>query len=397
MKVVIIHQYYKTPDEGGAIRSYYIARHLAALGHEVNVITAFNNRKYKVKNEGPVTVHYLPVYYTNHLSFSSRIHAFYRFVRKSIDLLKKLQPVDLNYVITTPLTTGLIAQYAKRKYGTPYFFEVGDLWPDAPVSLGVLKNHLLKKLAYKLEETSYINACEIVALSPDIKTAIEQKVPGKNAEVITNFADTTFFAPEDKRESLLKKFNTRGKFVVTYTGTVGMANHLEYLLDVAAVAQEEGKNIQFLIAGSGARWEAIRQQALDRDLRHITFIDFLDKEGVKEVLNISDAVFISFKNAPVLATGSPNKFFDGLAAGKVIVINFKGWISTLVKKHQCGFSYAPEDPRAFLDQVEQYINDSQLLHEAQARSRQLAGQFTPAVQLEKLTLLIEKFNQAQRP
>lgn len=397
MKIVIIHQYYKTPEEGGAIRSYYIAKHLAALGHEVNVITAFNDKKYQVKKDDRVTIHYLPVYYTNHLSFLSRIHAFYRFVKKSIDLLKKLQPVDLNYVITTPLTTGLIAQYAKRKYGTPYIFEVGDLWPDAPVSLGVLKNGLLKKLAYKLEKSSYKNSCELVALSPDIKSAIEQKVSGRNVEVITNFADTAFFGPADKLESLLKKYSVENKFVITYTGTVGMANHLEYMLDVAELAQKNKKNIRFLIAGSGARWEAVREKASKRELGNITFIDFLDKEGVKEILHVSDAVFISFKNSPVLATGSPNKFFDGLAAGKLIIINFKGWIGELVEKHKCGFSYPPESPQAFLDQVEPYINDSQLLHQAQASARQLAENFTPETQLNKLTRLIKKIEETQRP
>ncbi|MBL6447470.1 glycosyltransferase family 4 protein [Fulvivirga sp. 29W222] len=393
MKIVIIHQYYKTPQQGGAIRSYYIAEHLAALGHEVDVITAYNEKEYQIKQNGRVTVHYLPVYYTNHLSFLSRIHAFYRFVRKSIKLLKKMQPVDLNYVITTPLTTGLIALFAKRRFGTPYFFEVGDLWPDAPVSLGVLKNALLKKLAYKLEKTSYENACQLIALSPDIKNAIEQKLPGSDVEVITNFADTQFFSLAPKREDLLKKYNVGGKFVVAYTGTVGMANQLEYLLDVASLAQKHEKNIHFIVAGSGARWTAIRKQALARRLDNITFIDFLNKEGVKEVLNVSDALFISFRNTPVLATGSPNKFFDGLAAGKLIIINFRGWIGRLLAKYSCGFSYLPESPLTFLDQVEPYIHDRQLLQEAKVQARQVAEQFTPEVQLKKLTRLIANFEQ----
>lgn len=397
MKILIIHQYYKTPQEGGAIRSYYIARHLADLGHEVEVITAFNEKKYRSKRIGKVTVHYLPVYYTNHLSFISRIHAFYRFVRKTIDLIKRLQPVDLNYVITTPLTTGLIALYAKKRFGTPYIFEVGDLWPDAPVSLGVLKNKFLMRAAYRLEALSYKHAYHLIALSSDIKKAIQLKIQHREVEVLTNMADVAFFDFTRKKEALVAKFDVEHKFVIAYTGTVGMANQLEYLLDVAALANQYNKPLQFLVAGSGARWEAIKEEAGHRALNNITFIDFVDKNGVKEILNVADAVFISFKNVPVLSTGSPNKLFDGLAAGKLIITNFKGWIGELIIKHQCGFSYSPESPQHFFDKLEPYLHDQHLLTKAQANAYQLAGQFTPEIQLSKLTRIVKQFEDYHRP
>lgn len=393
MRILLVHQYYKTPGEGGAIRSYYIARHLAAAGHQVEVITAFNEKRYIVKQQGNISVHYLPVYYTNHLSFLSRIHAFYRFVRQAIRLIKKLQPADLNYVITTPLTTGIIALIAKRKFGTPYIFEVGDLWPDAPIALGVLKNPLLKKLAYQLERRSYAGAAALVALSPDIKAAISEKVPEKEVVVVTNMADTNFFQPQQKKASLVEQYAVQGKFVISYAGTVGMANHLEYLLDVAEQVQLEN-SIHFIVAGSGARWEPVKRQAEQRQLHNISFIDFLDKEGVRDLLNISDAVFISFENVPVLATGSPNKLFDGLAAGKLIIINFGGWIKELIEQHQCGFSYPPQEPKVFVEMLQPFLKDNTALIKAQEGSRQLAEAFTPEVQLEKLTALITRLQRA---
>ena len=68
MRICLIHQYYKTPETGGAIRSYYIAKHLQEQGHDVTVITARNNKAYTIENDLGFEVHSLPIYYENHLS-----------------------------------------------------------------------------------------------------------------------------------------------------------------------------------------------------------------------------------------------------------------------------------------------------------------------------------------
>jgi len=378
MKILLIHQYYKTPQTGGAIRSYYIAKYLVSQGHEVSVITAYNEKEYSLKKEEGILVHYLPIYYTNHLSFFSRMHAFVRYVWQARKLLKKIDKPDINYVISTPLTTGLIAIYAKRKYGIPYIFEVGDLWPEAPIQLGVLKNSILKNLARKLEKRIYKQAREIIGLSPDIAKNIEKKT-GKKAHVITNFADTTFFTPSDPRSD---------EFIIGYVGTIGLANHLEYLLQVAEVSATNPK-IKFVIMGSGAQLEKIKKEARHKKLTNIEFVNPGDKQAAKNVIEQLSAMFISFKNVPVLATGSPNKFFDALAAGKLTIINFEGWIKELVEAHACGFYYPPDKPEEFLIKLQPYLDELHKLKNAQNNARALAEQFTLNKQLPTLLEVIK--------
>ncbi|UII22146.1 glycosyltransferase family 4 protein [Fulvivirga ligni] len=384
MRIVLIHQYFKTPAEGGGIRSYYIAKYLKQLGHEVHVITAYNNESAHFKNIDGINIHYLPVYYTNHLSFWSRVHAFARFVLMSRRVLKKLQPIDFNYVITTPLTTGIIGLYVKWRFKNPYIFEVGDMWPDAPIELGVLKNQLLKRAAFWLEKKSYQGADKLVALSPDIKEYIQTKVKSKDIEVVTNMADVDFFKRNPKDASLIAKYGVEGKFVITYAGTVGMANHLEYLLDIAYAVKEDSR-FHFIIAGDGARLRSIKEKGNQQNLTNLSFISFTDKEGVKEVLNISDAIYVSFTNVPVLSSGSPNKFFDGIAAGKLVIINFKGWIKELIVKHSCGFYCDPIKPGDFKRLIMPYLEDENHLEMAQQNSRILAeNYFSKEKQLGKL-------------
>jgi len=385
VKIRIIHQYFKTPEDGGAIRSYHLVKYFEKLGHEVSVITAYNKSHYQKKKIGDSTVHYLPVYYTNHLSFVSRIHAFLRFYWQAKKLMRQLPKPDLNYVISTPLTTGLLALYNLKKQKTPYIFEVGDLWPEAPIQLGVIKNPLLKWATRKFEKNIYNKAKHIVALSPDIENVIN-KITATPTTCVTNIADTNYFTLVDNRP-IKKKYGYDGKFVVGYVGTVGLANHLEYLLDAAKVYKSEC-DIRFIVMGGGAQYESIKKKAKQRDLDNIDFYSEGNKDEAKNMLYMSDAVYVSFAKAPILASGSPNKFFDGLAAGKLIIINFEGWIKQLIEENNCGFSYDPESPRDFLAKIKPYINQPNRLEEAQQRALELAQKYSSENQFKKLKTLL---------
>ncbi len=74
----------------------------------------------------------------------------------------------------------------------PYIFEVGDLWPDAPVQMGFVKNYFLVSLLFRLEKLIYREAKSIVALSLPIKEAIENKIGDKKIDIIPNMADCDF-------------------------------------------------------------------------------------------------------------------------------------------------------------------------------------------------------------
>ena len=291
-------------------------------------------------------------------------------------------------MISTPLTTGLIARHAQKKYDLPYVFEVGDLWPEAPIQLGVLKNPLLKQLAYRLERSIYRHAQHIVALSPDIQKAVTAKTDTP-VEVVTNLADTAYFSDAHDSEAYKAHLGYSGKFVIAYTGTIGLANHLEYLIDVARQTSNN-PSIQYIILGSGGRSEAIKTLAKQHELDNIAFIDQSEKNIAREVLYAADAIYVSFKKVPILATGSPNKFFDGLAAGKLIIMNFKGWIKKLVDEHQCGFFYNPESPGEFSDRLKPFLMDENKLMEAQKNAASLANEFTIEQQLSKLDSLLKE-------
>lgn len=390
VKVLLLHQHFKIPQHGGAIRSYYLARTLVQRGIDVVVITAQNEPGYRTEFRDDIEINYLPVPYDNRYSFYRRIRAFFQFIRKSVRFSKKHKDADLCYAISTPLTTGLAAMLIRRWYNIPYIFEVGDLWPDAPIEMGFIRNPFVHRALYRMEKAIYKNAESIVALSPAIRDAILKKISAKTVHVLPNMSDTEFFKPEEKQVALEEKFGVHGKFVVSYIGALGVANGLHYFLDCAAASQHENLAIHFILCGDGAMAEELKRYSEKFPLRNFSFIPFQNRDGVCEVMNVTDANFICYLPVRILETGSPNKYFDGLAAGKLTIINFGGWIKEEIERVLCGVYTDPSDPDDFVRKIKPFLRETALLKEYQHAGRKLAeGKYSRIELGERYWLLLQ--------
>lgn len=391
VKVLILHQHYKTPQGGGAIRSYYLAKALVDQGIKPIVITAHNEKSYRVEHAEGIEVHYLPIAYDNRFGFFARSLAFVKYINEAVRLAEKFKDVNFCYAISVPLTVGVVAMRIKKKYSIPYIFEVGDLWPDAPIQMGFVKNYFFRQFLYSLEKRIYNSANTIVALSPAIKSAIEIKIPDKTVHVIPNMADTDFYKPEAKDVTLEQKFSVKGKFVVSYVGALGVANGLDYFLECVNKSRKAKLPIHFLLCGEGALRDRLKRNADHLVLHNLSFVEFTNRDGVKEVLNVTDASFTCYKNIPILETGSPNKFFDGLAAGKLIIINFGGWIKKEIEEARCGIYVDPQNPDDFVNNITPFLSDQNLLRQYQEAARGLAEKkFSRAMLSAKFTSLFSR-------
>jgi glycosyltransferase involved in cell wall biosynthesis len=372
VKVLILHHHFNTPQKGGAIRSYYLAKALVDRGVDTVVITTHNRDKELIENVEGIRVHYLPIAYDNKFGFYKRTLSFLQYIVRAVRVAAKHRDADLCYTISVPLTIGLASLWIKRKYNIPYIFEVGDLWPDAPIQLGFIKNRFLRKMLFLLEENIYDKAQSLVALSPAIESSIRKKINGKNVFLIPNMSDTDFFLPEMKKSLLENKFRVDQKFVVSYIGALGFANGLDYFLECANASMKAHLPIHFLLCGEGAMKEQLQRTAERLHLTNVSFVPFQNRDGVKELLNVTDAVFICYQPVPILESGSPNKYFDGLAAGKLIIINFDGWIRHEIEAEECGFAVNAKDPSTFASKITSYLEDNDRLKRSQERSRALA-------------------------
>ncbi|MDO8968922.1 glycosyltransferase family 4 protein [Algoriphagus sp.] len=389
MKVIYIHQYFRTPDQGGAVRSYHLAKGMVEAGIEVEMITTHALSDYDQRWIDGIRVHYLPVDYDQKFGFFKRIWAFWRFVTKAKKLVKKLPRPDLLYITSTPLTTGLIGLWVKKRMAIPYVFEVRDLWPEAPIQVGAIRNPVTKSLLYSLERKIYDQALSLVALSPGIAAHLQKISPQREVALIPNFSDLNRFYPKEKNQKLAVELGISAGLTLVYTGALGQVNAVEELLELAEIAQKRGKNWGFLIMGTGSFEQRLRDLTKAKNLKNVWFIPFGSKEKVNEVLSLADLAWISFAHLPVLKTNSPNKFFDALAAGKAIIVNHKGWVYDLVKTYELGISCLPGKMDAAFAKLEKLEENPTALDRLSKNSRILAETyFSKEIAVSRLLELI---------
>lgn len=384
MKVLYFHQHFSTPQGSAGIRSYAMAKKLAAKGHQVTMVcgsygmanTGLNSpfisglRRGSVENFEVIEFE-LP--YSNKTSFLKRAQVFLSFAFKSIRVALT-EDYDLLFATSTPLTAaipGIAAKILRRK---PFVFEVRDLWPELPKAMGVISNPLILFLLSILEWCAYKSANKLIALSPGIQQGIERyRKDSENITMIPNGCDMDIFATEEVEAWRPSEIQV-DDFLAVFTGTHGVANGLNAVINAAQVLKEKNRSdIKLLLVGDGKLKPELQEQVFNLKLDNIVFHPPVNKEKLSEIMQSADIGMQLLANVPAFYYGtSPNKFFDYLAAGLPVFNNYPGWVANMIQEYHCGVSVVPENANDFAEALISLADNRNLLPEMALASRQLA-------------------------
>nr|WP_255705757.1 MULTISPECIES: glycosyltransferase family 4 protein [unclassified Ectothiorhodospira] len=362
----------------GGTRSYEMARRLVSMGHEANIITSWreeDGRKgWFETDESGIRVHWLPVPYSNHMSYGDRIRAFSRFALGSARKAASI-PSDVIFATSTPLTIALPGVYASRRRKVPMVFEVRDLWPELPIAMGALRNPVLRWGAQWLERYAYRNARSIVALSPGMQEGVERAgFPAERIAMIPNSCDLAHFRPDPSRGRAFREQHgiPQDSILVTYGGTFGRINGVDYLARVAHELLDD-ERFHFLLVGAGQERQKVEVLASEMRLlgRRLTLLPKVTKLEMAEVLAATDIATSLFIPLPEMEANSANKFFDGLAAGCSMAVNYGGWHQELLESSGAGIRL-DRDPKLAARTLQEYAGDRERIAQAGERARVLA-------------------------
>jgi lipopolysaccharide/colanic/teichoic acid biosynthesis glycosyltransferase/glycosyltransferase involved in cell wall biosynthesis len=368
VKVLYYHQYFSTPAGAAGTRSYALARSLVEAGHQVQMVCLRDARTYTGLS-GPFTdgrrsglvdgieVLEFNLPYSNHAGLLERTLVFLRYSLQSLQVAL-LSDADLVFATTTPLTAGIPGIAARWLRGTPFVFEVRDLWPELPRAMGVVRNPLVLAALSALEWLSYHSADACIGLAPGICEGIaERGIAAGRITSVPNACDLELFQPlqqgETKQPELIAGFPqplAPGSFVAAFTGAHGLANGLDAVLDAAAVLQRQGRSdIKLLFIGDGRCKPALESRVARDALRNCYFLPPIPKPQLAQILSQSVHVgLMVLDDVPAFYRGtSPNKFFDYLACGLPVLNNYPGWLAELIREEQLGIPVPPRDPHAF--------------------------------------------------
>jgi glycosyltransferase involved in cell wall biosynthesis len=380
MNVLYLHQHFSTRTGNGGTRSWEFAKYLMRHGDNVSMI-AQRRRGGGVYEPGRHDLEGMELvllggFYTNHLPAWKRVWQFIRVTVQASLLFRFRHKPDVVVASSTPLTIGIPGWILARRYGVPFVFEVRDLWPEAPIQLGAVRNKPAQKLLYWFERWLYKRADVIIPLSPGMEDGVLANGGAANKIVmIPNASDVDLYTPEARDRSLLTERwpQLEGKFVVIHGGSMGKANGLDYVVAAAEQLRDRGEtDIAFVLAGNGGTKKRLRAYCQDNGLDNVIFAGSIPREELGPIGSSCDVAMVCFADYPVLATNSPNKFFDGLAAGLPCIVNSDGWTRAQVELNDVGRYVDPKQPEQLADALVQLRDDEELRTRQGANARQLA-------------------------
>lgn len=376
MRILLIHQYFLEDNDGGGSRWNEMSRFWQAQGHQITVLAGMVHymghrpTKYKAKyfhqsiNRDGVRVIRCHVSATYNKSFLGRLWAYFSFTFSSIwgGLRYLTGKYDVIVVTSPPLFVGITAYCLAVIKRTPFVFEIRDLWPESAIDTGILTNRLLIRFAFWFERFIYHKAQLINVLTPAFRDKlIEKGIPADKIIFVPNAAD--FSLSEElllhfEVEAFRQKHDLSGKFVVTYVGAHGVANHLIQILDTAQLLQDT--NVLFLLIGDGMLKKELVEEAQKRALTNIRFIDSVPKKEVFKYILASDVGTSVLKKVDTFKTIYSNKTFDYMSCQKPILMAIDGISRQLVEEAKAGLYVEPENAQDFAKKIRFYLQNPEL-------------------------------------
>lgn len=377
MKILYVSQYFPPEMGAPAARVSQLARHWAAAGHDVTVLTGFPNhptgvvpRAYRdklrrlvfrehVDGVAVVRTWLLPLpngrWWERILNYASFC------LSASLTGLFLSRP-DVVIATSPQLLVGLAGWWLGKVKRTPIVLEVRDLWPDAIIASGVGQESSALARALRGLSRFLYRACDhLVVVTDAFRQELEEKwgVPAAKMSVIENGVELDAFTPWGNSAVLPGDFGV-GRFVVSYIGTLGLAHGLETVITAAGLMGEAAPDVAFLLVGDGADKERLRSQVRRSGASNVHFIDAQPREEVPSLIRSSHVCLVTLKKADVFKTVIPTKMLEFMACGRPVVLAVDGQARRVLEQAGGGLFVEPEDSRALADAVIRLRADPEL-------------------------------------
>lgn len=278
-------------------------------------------------------------------------------------------------LVSNPPLNVFIPLLTRKKYS----FVVYDLYPDSLFSQGfVNENSFLGRWWAKQNQKIFSKADCVYTLSEDMKSAVAKYVDKGKIRIVYNWAHNEHIRPVDKDENLfLKKLNLQEKFIVLYSGNMGMTHDIDLLVDVAHVLKTR-EDIHFIFIGEGAKKTLIENKIRDYTLNNCTVLPFQPLEILPYSMGAADVAVVT-TDAKQSGLSVPSKTYTYMATGAVLLClaDDSTELGKLTRENNLGRCFSTSQMNEIAEFITLLSNDRSLLLQYKQHSRQASFRYTP--------------------
>lgn len=378
MRVVLLNQYY-APDEAATAQLLGdLGQGLAAAGHEVHAVCCRRSYsdtavRYGAKEEiGGVEVHRTWATGFGRTSKAGRLADYLTFLIGAAWRMLRLPRPDVVISLSTPPLIAALGLILARWRRARSIYWVMDVYPDLAFELGVLRpGSVAGRFFSRVSNFALGGSQVIVALGECMAERLRDKGL-ESVHVVHNWADGEAIRPRPLvGHPLRARWGWDGRFVVLYSGNMGLAHEFDTALEAAEILSDHPR-IRFAFVGDGPRRGEVEAEVGRRGLTNVEFRPYVRRGLLGESLTSADLHLVTLRESmPGLLV--PSKIYGILAAGRpaLYVGPAEGEIADIIEAGRCGTSVPGGQAEELAGAILRYEREPAIVEEEGRRAREL--------------------------
>jgi glycosyltransferase involved in cell wall biosynthesis len=269
---------------------------------------------------------------------------------------------DIVDVETDPPFLCLLGGALQLLRGSRLVCYLQDIYPDVAVALGKLRPGFFASTLRRLFFRVYCRSDAVIVLSRDMRELlIDGGVSSERVQVVPNWADTSAVVPRKENNRFRCRHGLEDKFVVMYSGNMGLSQRLEQILEAAEVIRDR-RDIVFAMVGNGADRRNLERQATARQLCNVKFFDYQAKAELADSLSAAD-VHVVILRPEVQRLLMPSKLYGVLSSGTpaLVLADADCELAGLVAENDLGTVVSGDETTKMVEVILRYAEAADLV------------------------------------
>lgn len=281
----------------------------------------------------------------------------------------KVGKMDYVFSISQPpILGGLLGVWGKWMKHAKFIYNIQDFNPEQVLAVGYSKNKLITDVMMWFDKFSCKRSNLIITVGRDLVETVENRFKGKKVPktvMINNWIDEKEIYPLEKENQKVvefkKKYGLDDKFVIMYSGNIGLYYDLENLMRVIkkfkpGTKAADGREVVFAFVGAGSVLDKLKAYVEKHQMSNVTFIPYQDKADLIYSLNAGN-VHWCVNAKGIKGVSCPSKAYGIMATGKAIVgvLEEGSEVRGLIEECNCGKCCEPGDYREVEEILRWYV------------------------------------------
>lgn len=339
----------------------------------------YSKKKYYTEDINGIQVIRVKVPAFNKEKKVSRVVNILTYFFCAIKATGKVNNVDYVYSISQPpILGGLLGVWGKWRKGAKFLYNIQDFNPEQITATGYSKSKFILKILLALDVFCCKQANKVIVVGRDMVFTLKRRFRDKKMPsyvYINNWINETEIYPLKQLDQGVISFREThkliGKYVVMYSGNIGLYYDLENILKALyqllssqknkILVTPDGKEVVFVFIGEGSIRNRMVEYVENCHMKNVMFLPYQKKSELVYSLNAAD-VHWCVSAAGIKGVSVPSKIYGILSCGKPVlgVMEQDSEARLLIEETNCGLVCDPGDYESIKKNVLWFLEHSSL-------------------------------------